>query len=283
MVKCSEFHDNCQPKTCVVKTPVTMKDIDAFFNVNKSVKCDTTVVYLNRYKQGTTLNALYVKQVDEDCHIFYTVKNGYYFVYPNFMHNILLWSQHPNWFGIEGFLGNHISIGSKDGTNIDIHETIYTTFKSNQGNHTLIASKLHCYYYIGVDNKTLTSNNCSQHQLAQVLWDDICCSLNSPTVGGTTTSKQKHHMIVKNKRVPPLKSIAFLTNLITKYVKKTKDKDNHVTVFRLPYIRPFQLEKIKKKLAYDDNKTFIVTNTSSKSSVLGVTSLPQAPSTSSLS
>ena len=127
-----------------------------------------------RWAAGDVLSDLYVKQIDQGCHIFYSVKNGYYYVYPQFIQNILLWSKHPQAFGQEGRLGNHISIGSKNGFDIDIHETLYSSKFSNKG-HVLIANKKHCDYTIDSDNKTLISNNCHLDQLAQILWDDICC------------------------------------------------------------------------------------------------------------
>jgi hypothetical protein len=60
--------------------------------------------------EGIVLSDLWVKEIDKECSIFYTVKNGYYFVYPRFIRNVLLWSKHPKAFGTEGYLGNHISI-----------------------------------------------------------------------------------------------------------------------------------------------------------------------------
>ena len=120
-------------------------------------------------------------------------KNGYYYVYPKFIQNILLWlalalsqsgSAHPRAFGNEGYMGNHISIGSKNGQEIDIHETVYSTKQSNE-KHILISNRVHCNYTVGPNN-ILQSNNCNLHHLAQIIWDDISC----PTcfIGGSNKS-----------------------------------------------------------------------------------------------
>ena len=262
MVGCANYSDNCQPKHCDVVKPITMQDIHNFFDVAKASTCDTKIVYLNRYSSAEILSELYVKQIDQDCHIFYTSKNNYYYVYPNFMQNIVLWSKHKRACGNQGYLGNHISIGSHDNNLIDVHETVYSTYFSNDKQCQLILNKHHCQYIVGPDNKTLTSKNCYLHQLAQVLWDDICCSITSPFVGGL--KKQKHRLVVKSKNKEPIMTISHLIKIIDRLMKKNKENEN-VVVSRLPYIRPSQLKTLAKLLQIDAS---IVTNTYCKSSAL---------------
>lgn len=253
-------------KNCNVTRKITLQDIDKFFDITNSIKCNTKIVYLNRFDDGDVLSDLYVKQIDQDCHIFYSVKNGYYYVYPQFIQNILLWSKHPQAFGQEGRLGNHISIGSKNGYDIDIHETLYSSKFSNKG-HVLIANKKRCDYTIDSDNKTLISNNCHLDQLSQILWDDICCSIypQTPTIGG---NKKKYNLIKKNKIKKPIININKLTNLINEIIKKNKFKKNKTLIVRLPYIRASQLKILSMNILRINKEISIITNSYCKCSAL---------------
>jgi hypothetical protein len=275
MIKCENLNENCLAKNCLVLNKITIDDINKFFDITNAIKCNTKIIYLNRYNNGEVLSELYVKKLDEDCHIFYTIKNNYYYIYPQFIQNILLWSKHPQAFGKEGRLGNHISIGSKNGIDIDIHETIYTHIFSNKG-HTLIADKIHCDYVIGSDNKTLISNNCHLNQLAQILWDDICCSVYShiQIIGGVNNknyNNKTYNIIVKNKIKKPKININNLLILINNLINKVNLNDNEkVFIIKLPYIRSSQLKLIIKNISKLDldRDISIITNSYCKCSVL---------------
>jgi len=276
MLKCENYTENCFNKNCNVINKITIQDIDNFFNPSNSLKCNTKIIYINRHETPSVLSELYVKQVDQDCHIFYTIKNNYYYVYPQFITNILLWSSHLRAFGIEGRLGNHISIGLNNTGDIDIHETIYTTTFSNHG-HILIANKIHFNYKIASDNKRLISNNAHMHQLAQIIWDDICCSVYNPVViGGSLpdsqlNNKKIHNIIVKDSSKKQRININNLVNLINKLLIELPKYKNKNHIVELPYIRPSQLKLIAKKIEKDnknEDEILIITNTNSKSSAL---------------
>jgi hypothetical protein len=267
MNKCDNLPDNCTPKKCEVKKPVTIQDIDTFFDISYAQECSTSIVYLNRYNNGVVMSKLYVKNIDSECNIFYTKKNDYYFVYPKFIQNIILWSAHPKAFGVSGYLGNHISIGTNNnGKSIDIHETIYNSTKSNAG-HVLIAGKKHINYTIDKDNKTLISSAVN-NQLAQVLWDDICCPNSGNQLTGGTHGMLK---LVKPKKTK-LHSLTIsdiLDDIIAK-CKSIKTSENKEHYIRIPYVRRSQLlflaQKILKKIKLDIS--MIISDSYTKTSIL---------------
>lgn len=195
------------------------------------------------------------------------------------MQNILLWSKHPMALGDDGYLGNHISIGFSNNFELDIHETSYTHKMSNDKKYILIANKKHCFYKIAKDNKTLlTSNKSVLHPLAQIIWDDICCSIYNPIlIGGNTLAKKKReykHLLVQDKTKKDIFTIEGLINYILKLIKinKIKIAKNKEYIFKLPYVRIYQLKslanKIKKTLKEDYNELTIVANSHSKCSIL---------------
>jgi hypothetical protein len=186
-----------------------------------------------------------------------------------------LWSAHPRSFGISGYLGNHISIGLNEKTKlIDIHETIYSSSKSNSG-HILIADKRHHNYLIDKDNKTLMSTSHIQNnELAQILWDDICCMSNEQLTGNgyRNPSKSKTKLIRNNsKNVSNTYSITDIIHFITsKYVSlKCEKQKKSERIMRIPYVRRsrlLQLGKRLEKLKLDIN--MIISDSHTKTSLI---------------
>jgi hypothetical protein len=261
MNKCDNLADNCKQKTCNNKNPITINDINKFFD--STDECSTSIVYLNRYNDGITLSKLYVKNIDEECNIFFTIRNDYYYIYPKFMENIILWSKHPKAFGSSGYLGNHISIGEKNG-DIDIHETTYNSKISNN-NHILIASKNHINYKIQNDKLVAVPLSQSDMQLkAQILWDDIRC-YNKTNIGGG----KKLNLVKPGTKSKVLLSFKEKFNIILNRCKNIKKLDNKDHIIRIPYIIKSELILLSNKILKntDLNISIIISDSHAKTSI----------------
>lgn len=258
---CNNFADNCKAKSCPENKQITIADIHKFFDISKSSECSTSIVYLNRYSEGITLSKLFVKNIDSECNIFYTIKNNYYYIYPKFMENIILWSKHPKAFGNKGFLGNHISIGENmSNQGIDIHETVYD-YVQNKTKHLLIANKKHTEYHI--NNKTLISNTVlpNNEVKAQILWDDIYCyeSQGIQSAGRIKILKTKS----KNNSYDKFNESKVL-EIINERCKNL-DK-NKVYCINIPYVRPSKLVSLAKKI--QNMSMSIISNSQTKTTIL---------------
>jgi hypothetical protein len=257
---CNNFADNCKAKSCSENKQITIADIHKFFDISKSSECSTSIIYLNRYSEGITLSKLYVKNIDLECNIFYTIKNNYYYIYPKFMENIILWSKHPKAFGNKGFLGNHISIGENlSNPGIYIHETVYD-YVQNKSKHFLIANKKHTEYQI--NQKTLISTNAVLENKAQILWDDIYCyeSQGIQSAGRIKILKTKS----KDKSYDKFNESEVLE--IIKERCKNLDK-NKVYCINIPYVRPSKLVSLAKKIEKTSNMS-IISNSQTKTTIL---------------
>ncbi len=234
---------------------ITFKDVEEFFRDYN--ECQVSIIYLNRYNDGVFADKVRVTDID-DCKLFFSYRQNYYFCYMNLISNVIGWSKHPKSLGLQGYIGNHISIGKNEKNKLDIHETVYETMKSVQGNHSIIYKKHH------------TSITHNENQLANVLLNDIKCFKNKSLInikGGYI--KQ----IVKGKTKTFMKTCNIVSIFEKRYRKiKHEIEKNDVVFIRIQFINIKDSEKfIRQCMSLCDENVetiHLISDSQSKTSVI---------------
>ena len=261
MLNCIDIGEKHFEKQCS-KSKITTDIILQFFS--DPTECSISVVYLNRYNDGESINKVFVKRMD-DTNVFFTHKNGYFFVYNILLSQLFGWSKHPRSFGVRGYLGNHVSISE----NADIHETIYETKKSAIGGHDIIYKKKHVF--LKLDENQDIINSRVENSIAHVYWNDIRCFADKSNI----SSGGVNNRVLKRTRT---KIINYNNKEFCNIFKKRYNlqilKENETLFIRMPYIQPFKANILKKKLIMHCNESIhdihIFTDSFSKSSFVAL-------------
>ena len=258
--------------TTLCNTKITADILNDFFSDPK--ECSISIIYLSRRNDGESLDKVLVKQMD-DTNVFFTTKNGYYFIYNIILHHMFGWSKHPRSFGIRGYLGNHIAIGINDGI-FDIHETIYETKQSATGSFDVLYKKKHVFFKLN-ENQDINSNS-----IAHVYWNDIRCfaSKNEKKNEKKNEIENDGGGFVNNrvlKRTQHVVKSYKINELMNIYKRRCTSKmleENQTLFVRMPYIQPFKahalINRINKVCNASIHCIHIFTDTFAKSSFVAL-------------
>ena len=247
---CKDYPLECEVGTYDLSRHLNMQDVNNFFK--NGIKCNTSIVYISKHDPVHISEAL-IKHIDEECNYIFREKRGWYFIYTNLFKNMLLWSAHPRMYGKEGFVGNHLSIGEKDG-HLTIHHTTYLSKEHHIGQYVIIWDKTHEWYTSHPDG-SLNSSNVA----AIGLWNDIARSTSTSITGGGKPSSRPH-LIRPSKKAPKL-SFQHVIQRLTKIQTYLKEPDKYMVSIRVPYMT-YKKQDLKVFNKYADSTTLIINHDS---------------------
>jgi len=260
---------------CHVKAPITIQNVDAFF-LHKTQPCTTCVVYLNKEGKRKIATKLHAKEVDDDCHLFYTHVGSYYYIYCDLLQQLIVWAKYPLTFGKNGFLGTHLTIGHSktkdDLDNLDIHETIYYPFV-DQLKNVLINKQKSVFRFKQTEPGHLqctTRGRPSQHITAKAIWNDICCDAvtqQTSSTGGARHKKNKLPMMEGDTGSSVHWTIASMQEFVGTWATA---RIFSTGVIRLPYIVPSRMDGVADLIlaVIGDRPCMLVSDSSGRCSLL---------------
>lgn len=178
MKRCIDHPEDCGMQNKI--NEITWDQVCRFFETGKVMKCSTSIVYVNGFKDGATLSELFVKQIGDECHVFFVRKGNWFFVYTGLLQRLVLWSKHPRSFGKEGMIGHHVSIGLRDDGEIDVHSTSYDSYAASVGTFKLIAPLAKHTWYRVDDSGDLVRKDGGDMEVEEhvaYLWKLIRCTV----------------------------------------------------------------------------------------------------------
>lgn len=154
-----------------VHRAATFRDVKKYFEAAE--ECEIRVVYLDSLNSPLVCDTVKYKQHAE-CVNYFTARGRYYYVYIRLLRSMLAWSAHPYAVGIQGQLGNHVTIGCTKNNVFDIHETHYSAPPQGAKRYNIIATKTHRYYTMDPKSYQLYAPpSASRDHYAPGIWNDI--------------------------------------------------------------------------------------------------------------
>ena len=156
-------------------------------------------------------------------------------------------------YGKEGFVGNHLSIGEKDG-HLTIHHTTYSSKEHHIGQYVIIWDKTH-EWYTSYPDGSLNSSNIS----AVGLWNDIARQASSSTGGGKPSNTQ--HLIRPSTKTTPNLSFEQVIKRLEKVKYFLNIPEKYMIGIRTPYMN-YTKQHLKTFKRYSESTTLIINHDS---------------------
>lgn len=260
-MSCTDLKEECEHHPCQRPSRVTMQSIHNFLQDHDTY--NTSIVYIRKESgEGADISELCCKEIEHDCHIFFSKKDDFYYFYNALLHRLILWSRHPRAFGKEGLIGTHVTIGpdkNKPG-GFNIHETRYGYSKAHVGDFRIISPDAK-YVYYKLDKKQQISLKGKEEvsPFTQFLWDLFRCP---PSISSLRGGSPKLKKLLD---VKPTKSSTFdfraVCSTIDRLLKPFKKQQQHGFI-RTPYIPRHHLVRVANHIrsSMDDYELQLISN-----------------------
>lgn len=207
-----------------------------------------------------------------DCVRYFTNSELVYCVYIRLLRNAIAWSAHPRLAGIEGVIGNHVTIEYKNGM-FDVQERIYTV--KTFGIYKILARKTNREYHI--HQRNFTSLLEEKQHYASIIWNEILdFTVHGDRMMGEIGGKDPSIIVTKRNSRAKLDE----TELVQTIEKKLRSLRNDLTdgetcaFVKIPYVPVWTESFVAKRLEalFDDvfRNFKLVSDHRSEYSVLGV-------------